>query len=583
MILSQRSFFFLVVFACLACASNANAQLTGPITSTPTLPTSGSLERGLPSFDASAMVTDGPVDPAEYRLGPGDMLQLRVWTSTEPSLMMVSIDQKLLVPRLGEFDARNKTLAQIAQEIEQEASHSFTKKPGATKNLTSVSLVQPRKILVTVKGEVESPGVFSLTSATRAALAVELAKKAETKSVNISDQSLLREMDRQKREKEKLRPYFGSTEEKKYSERYVVVTHSDGKSDRVDLVRYQATRDPKYCPLLREGDVIYVPFRREVEGSVALFGAIRAPGSYEFVEGDSLVGMIANAYGATPNADLTNIEVTRMGASGEAFITNKYDIKNARPGSAQDVKLQSGDRIFVRERADVRQLSRVIVKGEVLQPGVYPITRTSTKLSDIIKQAGGVTEYAHLGGAFISRPLANEQEGITPEEELMRLWRLANLAVEDTANFRVQTMVRSGDVKVDMKRLLKDGDASADVLLRDGDMIVIPTAPNTIYVWGYVGRMGYLPYAEGANLDQYIAAAGGYAPGAVPSGTRIIKAQTKQWMKPEETQLQPGDEIYVPKEGDYPEDYTLRVVGSVVGIVAGVTYLVLSIIDASTK
>ncbi|HET6511143.1 MAG TPA: SLBB domain-containing protein, partial [Candidatus Kapabacteria bacterium] len=352
-----------------------------------------------------------------------------------------------------------------------------------------------------------------------------------------------------------------------------------GKSDRVDLVRYQATRDPKYCPLLREGDVIYVPFRREVEGSVALFGAIRAPGSYEFVEGDSLVGMIANAYGATPNADLTNVEVTRMGANGEAFITNKYDIANVQPGSTQDVKLQSGDRIFIRERADIRELSRVIVRGEVLRPGVYPITRTSTKLSDIIKQAGGVTEYAHLGGAYVSRPLASQEEGVTPEEEQMRLWRLADLDVEDTANFRVQTMVRSGDVKVDMQRLIKDGDASADVLLRDGDMVVIPTVPNTVYVWGYVGRMGYLPYVENASVSHYIQAAGGYAPGAVPDETRIIKAQTKQWMEPDETTIQPGDEIYIPKEGDYPSGYTLSVVGSIAGIIAGVTYLVLEILD----
>jgi polysaccharide biosynthesis/export protein len=579
MILFQRSTLAIALILMLSSAS-VFAQVTGPATSGPSLPTGGTLERNLPNFDASAMITDGPVDPAEYRLGPGDMLQLRVWTSTEPSVMQVSIDQKLLVPRLGEFDARNKTLAQMAQEIEEEASHSYTKRAGSTKNITSVSLVQPRRLLVTVKGEVESPGVYSLTSATRAALAVELARKADTKSVNISDPSILREMDRQKREKEKIRPYFGGTEDKKYSERYVIVTHSDGKSDRVDLIRYQATRDSRYCPLLREGDVIYVPFRREVEGSVALFGAVRAPGSYEFVEGDSLVGMIANAYGATPNADLTKVEVTRMSANGESFVTDMYNVANALPGSSQDVKLQSGDRIFVRERTDIRELSRVIVKGEVLRPGVYPITRTSTKLSDIIKQAGGVTEYAHLGGAYVSRPLESQQEGVTREEEQMRLWRLANLGVEDTANFRVQTMVRTGDVKVDMERLLKEGDQSADVLLRDGDMVVIPTAPNTVYVWGYVGRMGYVPYVDGAQLDHYISAAGGYAPGAVASDTRVIKAQTKQWMEPDETTIQPGDEIYIPKEGDYSEDYSLRVIGSVsqiVGMLVSVTSLIIAL------
>lgn len=560
-------------------AGAARAQLTGPGASTPTLPI-GTPDQSLPSFDASAMITDGPVDPAEYRLGPGDMLQLRVWTATEPSIMQVSIDQKLLVPRLGEFDVRNKTLAQIAKEIEEEASHSYTRRAGSTKNITSLSLMQPRRLLVTVKGEVESPGVYSLTSATRAALAVELARKEQNKNVTISDPSMLQELERQRREKEKIKPYFGSSADRRNSERYIVVTHSDGKSDRVDLVRYQATRDPRYCPLLREGDVIYVPFKRDIEGSIAIFGAVRAPGSYEFVEGDSLVGMLANAYGSTPNADLTKVEVTRMSANGETFVTNIHDISSAQPGSPQDIKLQSGDRVFVRERTDLRQLSRVIIKGEVVRPGVYPITRSSTKLSDIISQSGGVTEFAHLGGAYISRPLASREEGLTPDEERMRLWRLANLGVEDTANFRLQTMVRTGDVKVDMTRLLKEGDKSADVLLRDGDMIVIPTKPTTVYVWGYVGRMGYLPYVEGANLDHYIDAAGGYAPGAIKGDTRVIKAQTRQWMRPDDTQIQPGDEIYVPKEGDYSEDYSLRVAGSIAGIVSvlvGVTSLIIAL------
>jgi protein involved in polysaccharide export with SLBB domain len=161
----------------------------------------------------------------------------------------------------------------------------------------------------------------------------------------------------------------------------------------------------------------------------------------------------------------------------------------------------------------------------------------------------------------------------------MRLWRLANLDVEDTANFRVQTMVRTGDVKVDMQRLLKDGDPSADVLLRDGDMIVIPTAPNTVYVWGYVGRMGYLPYVENGDVDHYVHAAGGYAPGAVPSDTRIIKAQTKQWVEPNKTTIQPGDEIYVPKEGDFPSNYTLNVVGAIAGITSTILFIAVQIFD----
>lgn len=581
--MSVRILSIVTLLAGLCFAGQAVAQLTQPSTTLPTLPITNPIDKTTPSLDPTSLITDGPVDPDEYRLGPGDLLQLRVWTSSEPSSVMVSIDQKLLIPRLGEFDAKNKTLAEISHEVETQAQQSYTRRPQGMKNLTSLSLVQPRKVLATVKGEVESPGVYSLTSATRAALAIEMARKPTVQNVMTADQERLRVNERQTREEEKRRPYFGNTSEKTHSERYIAVSHSDGSNDRIDLVRYAATRDPKYCPLLREGDIIYVPFRRSVEGMVAIYGAIRAPGTYEFVDGDSLVGMIANAYGATPNADLSKVELTRMLPTGETFTTQVYDLRNVKPGSSLDVALQRSDRIFVREMPDVRELSRVIVRGEVVRPGVYPISRTSTKLSEIISQAGGVTEYAHLTGAYITRALQSEEEGLTPTEAALRLRRLANLAVEDTANFRVQTEVRTGDVKVDMHRLLKEGDRSADVTLRDGDEIVIPVVPNTVYVWGYVGRMGYIPYKEGATQEEYVAAAGGYAEGAIPSGTRIIKAQTKQWMEPSETTIQPGDEIYVPKEGDFSEDYNWKIAASIAGIVTGLALVFFGVLDRILK
>jgi hypothetical protein len=91
--------------------------------------------------------------------------------------------------------------------------------------------------------------------------------------------------------------------------------------------------------------------------------------------------------------------------------------------------------------------------------------------------------------------------------------------------------------------------------------------------------MGYIPYHEGAGIDHYISSAGGYAPGAVPDETRVIKAQTKQWMKPEDTSVEPGDEIYIPKEGDYPSGYTLSVIGAIAGITSGLVFVAVQIFD----
>jgi protein involved in polysaccharide export with SLBB domain len=222
----------------------------------------------------------------------------------------------------------------------------------------------------------------------------------------------------------------------------------------------------------------------------------------------------------------------------------------------------------------------VIVKGEVRFPGVYPIMRTGTKLSDVIKLAGGFTPNAFLaGGSVIRKKIDIDNKDITAEDEAKLVGRLANLTVEDTANFRFLTQVRNPYVAVDMVKLFEKGDANADITLRDGDVISIPVTPNSVYVWGYVGSTGYIPYHPGATVEEYVKLAGGYAEGSVPDGTRVIKARTRQWLKPNETSVDPGDEIYVPQERLYPSGYDLQKTQTIVGIVSTVVYAVTGIIS----
>jgi protein involved in polysaccharide export with SLBB domain len=289
--------------------------------------------------------------------------------------------------------------------------------------------------------------------------------------------------------------------------------------------------------------------------------------------------MIMAALGPTQGADLTKVELTRMANNGESYVTEIKDCAAIKAGQAPDVKLEAGDRIFVRDNPDLRELSRVVVKGEVLHPGVYPIRRTNTKLSEVIKQAGGFSPYAFLAGGTVTRQkLDIDNKDVTTADEALLVGRLANLSVEDTANFQFLTQVRTGYVAVDMYKLFEKGDASADITLRDGDVVSIPAKPNSVYVWGYVGNTGYIPYREGASASYYISAAGGYAEGAVKDGTRVIKARTRQWQKPEETVVEAGDEIYVPKERLYPADYSLQRTFSIVNLIGGIVGTVATIV-----
>lgn len=325
--------------------------------------------------------------------------------------------------------------------------------------------------------------------------------------------------------------------------------------------------------------MIFVPFRKTLTGQIGVYGAVNKPEDFEYIEGDSLMGMIAAAMGPIPTADMSHVELTRMSQDGGSFTTEIIDCAAIKAGRAHDVKLEAGDRIFIRDNPDLRELSRVAIKGEVIHPGVYPILRTNTKLSEVIKQAGGFTPNAFLEGGTVTRQKIDiDNKDITAEDEAKIIGRVSNLSVEDTANFRRLTEVRESNVSTDMKQLFVDHDASADITLRDGDVISIPVKPTTVYVWGFVGAVGYIPYREGASVDYYINAAGGYAEGAVKKFTRVIKARTRRWAKPEETTIEPGDEIYVPEEKLYPDDYSQRITQTNVSIIATIVGAVVGII-----
>ncbi|MFI5263636.1 MAG: SLBB domain-containing protein, partial [Candidatus Kapaibacterium sp.] len=568
--------YFVITASLIGITRTADAQLTAPASSNSTIAVPNLSAPGPDKTSAQispeAMIFDGAVDPHEYRIGPGDVLQYRSWTSNDAQQLMISADELLVIPRIGEFSTKGKTLGQVKDEVRAHVMTLFKKSKGivdSSQNLFTLSLTQPRRIYVTVLGEVTTPGVYTYTGGTRAVVAVNVAERPTQHTAVFGDEAFQREQEKRKREQDRLHPYFGDGNEKTSSERNIIVTHSDGSTDRIDIPRFNATHDSRFCPFLREGDVIYVPFKKTTTGQLGVYGAVNRPQDFEYIEGDSLWGMILASEGPASTADLTKVELTRMSASGDSYSTQTINCLAIKTGVAPDVRLESGDRIFVRDNPDMRELSRVIVKGEVLHPGVYPILRTNTKLSDVIKQAGGFTSYAFLAGGTITRPkLDIDNKDITTEDEAKLVGRLSNLDVEDTANFRALTEVREGYVAVDMQRLFEKNDASADVTLRDGDVISVPPTPNTVYVWGYVGSVGYIPYRSGATAFDYIAAAGGYAEGAVKAKTRVIKTRTRRWAKPEETMVEPGDEIFVPKDKMYPDDYSLRVTQTEVSIYA---------------
>jgi polysaccharide export outer membrane protein len=503
-----------------------------------------------PAASVAGPAFESTVNPAHYYVGPSDVLSVNIWSGQPVSFTLtVTPEGAVIVPTVGEIPVAGKTLADVKTEV-----GGLVRKKYASFPIT-VSLIRPRQVIVSVIGNVLNPGQYTLSAADRANRAVDAANRPDpVRQDPLVAEKILLEMAR----------------------RNIVVKHNDGTRERVDIVKYFAERSDEMNPYLREGDVIVVPKRDPDKNVVAIYGEVNAPGRYEFVEGDSLADLLLIAQDFTARAIRDSVEFSRLSPDGHSMARR---IIGFGGGVTENVELEAGDRVVVRARPDLREDYRVTIEGEVRYPGTYPITKIYTKLSDVIRMAGGFTELAALGSATLNRRAVRWDE-----VQMERLMSLRGIySAEDSADYLNETNLRLQReiVSTDFRRLIVEGDSSQDVVLQDGDNIVIPSRRNSVYVFGQILRPGHIPFVKGSQIEYYVKMGGGYTDRARREDVRIIKANTRQWIEPSNTQIEEGDQIWIPKEPDRPFGYYMNIASQSAAVLSVIIAMTVLIVQAS--
>jgi polysaccharide export outer membrane protein len=506
-------------------------------------------ERALPAVSQyPGVALESTIEPEKYFVGPSDVFSVNIWMSPPMSFnLSVTPEGTLIIPTVGEVFVSDMTLAKAKEKVRQSIRKKYLS-PEIT-----VTLIQPRPIIVSVVGNVVQPGLYTLSSIDRATRAIEEANKHTSKE---DLTALLEEM----------------------STRNIYLKHRDGTHSRVDITKFLATKDDVWNPYLREGDVIVVPRKSKEKNVFGIYGEVNAPGRYEFVEGDSLLDMFLIAQGFTRLAMTDSVEFSRLNKNGTAITTQILNVTNIFETRQPNFPLEAGDRVVVKAKVELREDYRVTVKGEVLYPGTYPITKQGTRLSEIIQMAGGFTEFASLKTAEVVRQSIKQNE--VDIERLMSL--RGGIPPEDSIDYTIETELRIKKeiVNVDFEKLFVENDASHDLILQSEDEIIVPSIKKTIYVFGQVVSPGHIPFVKGESLDYYITKAGGLTDRARVSDMKIIKAKTKQWLDPDETVLEESDYIWVPKDPDRPFAYYMTIasqMASVVSVVIGIAVVIIQV------
>ncbi len=481
----------------------------------------------------SEIASDGFIDQNEYLLGPGDQINIQI-SGIEQFNFLVQIDPEGFVnlPKIGMLSLKSKSLAESKLIISEKIKESFKEVR------IFISLNKFRRLKTSIVGEVKKSSTQIFNSNTRLFDAVT--------NAGLTSSSDIRN----------------------------ILIMNDTLKKHYDLLEFIRTGKKSQNPYLFEGDLIRI---NKVDKIISIFGAVLYPGNYEFVVGEKVVDLIEIAGGYLHNARLDSIEVITYSNDNETLVSNFYS-----QSELQNVILNKFDKVIVREKTDYFTNRLVRIDGFVKYPGYHKIVKEKTKLTElIIQSAGGFREEASLKDSYVIRTLGSEERD--SEFERLKSIPIADMTEDEYDYFKARSREEKGKIVLDFRKLFIDNDFQEDLILKRGDVIVIPEAKNYITIVGQVVRPGNLIYKENLNVDDYIEKSGGFSWRAIENDVRVIKAESGEWIDADDVaHLAPGDIIWVPEDPPAPPFWeTFKDVLTISGQLATVLTAIIAIIVAS--
>ncbi len=305
---------------------------------------------------------------------------------------------------------------------------------------------------------------------------------------------------------------------------------------------------------LQKNDILYIPSIHDLSdiGDITVEGEVARPGAFVFADNTTLEDAIMMAGGLLESASTVKIDVTRRikDASStsqseniaEVFTFSFKDgyVLDGEPGFV----LQPYDYIYVRRSPSYTEQISVEVRGEVVFPGTYNISRRTERLSDVIAKAGGINQWAYVKGARLSRKM--------DEEEKARLQ--STLEVMDSAkdSIDVSTLATAERyyVGIDMEAALAKPGSDVDLVLREGDVLIVPQYNNTVKISGNVLYPNTVTYRPDMTVNDFVTMAGGYGFRSKKNKAYIIymNGTVSRARRYSKGVVEPGCEIVVPKK-----------------------------------
>jgi len=342
--------------------------------------------------------------------------------------------------------------------------------------------------------------------------------------------------------------------------------------DQLFVFDFESGREQIMVPLLEE-------LRRQSHLQapseiVRVDGRVKARGDYP-LEIDMRISDLLRAGGGLQDAAYgAKAELTRYRIHGDLRTTELLDIDLAAILAGEesaDLKLQPFDFLNIKEIPEWSDQEQVTLLGEVRFPGNYPIQRGET-LRSVLQRAGGLTGLAFPEGSVFTR-----QE--LAEREQQQVDRLAERLQSDLAAAALQSAAANqgsagqaltvgqsllnqlkntkavGRLVIDLSEMVAAPVGSPmDVVMRDGDRLIIPKQKQEVTVIGEVQNTTSHFFRENLSRDDYIGLSGGTTNKAdrgriyiVRADGSVVSSENNGWFRRSaQVAMKPGDTVVVP-------------------------------------
>lgn len=362
--------------------------------------------------------------------------------------------------------------------------------------------------------------------------------------------------------------------------------------------------------VLKNEDLLFIPSRYDIQEEfyVKISGEVNFPGTYPFASEMTVGDLILRSGGLLRSATNSSIEIARRVRDSNNGKIAEIQTLTIDPDlnlteAEKSLPLMPFDHVFIRRSPGYEDEQLITIRGEVVYPGDFAIASANERISDVIKRAGGLSQFAYPKGASLVRRTVyykgpseeelkeqilkeirnnlnpemtrmqneaeallydridtkltqNEMERLQREQERARQQMFQNLSILDSLSSDstlVKMRLNQRDfVGIDLERIMQNPGSEEDLILQEGDVIQVPKELQTVRMIGEVLLPTTTRFVQNQSLRKYISKAGGFTEKARRSKTYVVYAngdakRTHSFLGMKfYPNLEPGAEIIVP-------------------------------------